>query len=142
MNIASVMTRDVRVVSPGAPLSEAARMMDQLNVGVLPVCDGNRLVGMITDRDIAVRATAAGQPPSETRVSDAMTDEVVWCYDDDDVDDVLDKMADVQIRRVPVIDHDQRLVGIVSLGDLATKSESEDVEQTLEEISSPSEPDR
>ncbi|WP_342642140.1 CBS domain-containing protein [Rhodoligotrophos ferricapiens] len=142
MNIASVMTRDVNVISPGAPLSQAAQMMDELNVGVLPVCDGSRLVGMITDRDIAVRATAAGQSPTDAHVADAMTQEVIWCFEDDDVDEVLDRMADVQIRRVPVLDHDKHLVGIVSLGDLATKGDGADIEETLEEISTPSQPDR
>lgn len=139
--ISQVMTRDVRVLSPDDTLQRAAQTMDELNVGAVPVCDGSRLVGMITDRDIAVRAVSAAMPADSTRVSEVMTDQVHWCFEDQDVDEVMNQMRDVQIRRVPVVDHDKKLVGIVSLGDLATKSGA-DVEGTLEDISEPSEPDR
>ena len=94
-----------------------------MNVGVLPVCDGRRLRGMVTDRDITVRATAAGLAPDTTRVRDIMSDNVWWCFDDDDVDHIVELMSDHQIRRLPVVDHDKHLVGIVALGDLATDSE-------------------
>ncbi|HJV81543.1 CBS domain-containing protein [Noviherbaspirillum sp.] len=115
---------------------------DELNVGALPVCDGKRLVGMITDRDITVRANSAGGTPDNTKVADVMSDQVQWCFDDQTVDEVMQKMGDTQIRRVPVVDHDTReLVGIVSLGDLATKHSAQ-VDRTLEEISSPAQPDR
>lgn len=140
--IADVMTRDVMSVSPQESLRRAAQMMDELNVGALPVCDGERLVGMITDRDITVRATSAGEAPEDARVEDAMTDQVRWCFDDQSVDEVMQQMGSTQIRRVPVIEHDtQRLVGIVSLGDLATKHSAQ-VDRTLEEVSSPARPDR
>lgn len=139
--ISEVMTRNVRVVSPDDTLQAAAQVMDELNVGAVPVCNGKQLVGMITDRDITVRAVAGGLPADGTPVKDVMTEPVRWCFEDQDVDEVMQQMSDVQIRRVPVVDRDKRLVGIVSLGDLATKHGA-DVEDTLERISSPSEPDR
>jgi CBS domain-containing protein len=140
--IAEVMTRDVRSISPHETVRRAAQMMDELNVGALPVCDGRRLIGMVTDRDITVRAVAAGQAPDVAHVADVMSVSVRSCFDDQTVDEVMAQMADSQIRRVPVIDHDTKeLVGIVSLGDIATKHSAQ-VDRTLEEISSPAEPDR
>ncbi|MEZ0171477.1 CBS domain-containing protein [Microvirga sp. TS319] len=141
MRISDIMTRNVRVVSPDRTVQEAARLMDEMNVGVLPVCDGRRLRGMITDRDITVRATAAGLPPDTTRVRDVMSDNVWWCFDDDDVGHIVQLMSEHQIRRLPVVDHDKHLVGIVALGDLATDSEG-DASRALNRISTPSEPDR
>ncbi len=141
MKISDIMTRNVRVVAPERTIQEAARLMDEMNVGVLPVCDGRRLRGMVTDRDITVRATAAGLPPDTTRVRDIMSDNVWWCFDDDDVGHIVQLMSDHQIRRLPVIDHDKHLVGIVALGDLATDSEG-DASRALSRISTPSEPDR
>jgi osmotically-inducible protein OsmY/CBS domain-containing protein len=141
MRIADVMTRDVRVVQPDRTVRDAARLMDELNVGALPVCDGRRLIGMITDRDITVRAVAAGLSPGETAVEEVMSADVSWCFDDDDVDDVVETMSRRQIRRIPVVDRGKRLVGIVALGDLATDQE-EDAGRALRRISTPSEPDR
>src|SRR5690606_41459614 len=112
MQVSEVMTREVEVISPDASLREAARKMDDLNVGVLPVCDGQRLVGMITDRDITVRATSIGESPDVTRVDEVMSEEVWWCYEDEDVEDVARRMGEKQIRRMPVIDHDHMLVEI------------------------------
>ncbi|HEY8606139.1 MAG TPA: CBS domain-containing protein [Noviherbaspirillum sp.] len=140
--IAEVMTRDVRSVTPQETIRRAAEMMDELNVGALPVCDGERLVGMITDRDITVRAVAAGVPPDTAQVGEVMSVQVRWCFEDQPVDEVMQQMADTQIRRVPVVDQNTHsLIGIVSLGDLATKHSAQ-VDRTLEGISSPSEPDR
>jgi CBS domain-containing protein len=141
MKIAEIMTRNVRVVSPDKTIQEAARLMDEMNVGVLPVCDGRRLRGMVTDRDITVRATAAGLPPDTTRVRDIMSDNVWWCFDDDDVNHIVELMSDHQIRRLPVVDHDKHLVGIVALGDLAT-DDQQDASRVLQRVSTPSEPDR
>jgi CBS domain-containing protein len=141
MKVAEIMTRNVRVVSPDRTIQEAARLMDEMNVGVLPVCDGRRLRGMITDRDITVRATAAGLAPDTTRVRDVMSDNVWWCFDDDDVNHIVQLMSDHQIRRLPVVDHDKHLVGIVALGDLATDVQGE-ATRALHRISTPSEPDR
>jgi CBS domain-containing protein len=140
--IQDVMTRDVQSISPQETIQRAAQMMDQLNVGAIPVLDGRKLVGMITDRDITVRATAAGQAPGSTRVADVMSTDVRTCAPDQTVDEVLGQMGDVQIRRVPVIDQDsQQVVGIVSLGDMAAKH-SAGVDRALEEVSTPAEPDR
>ncbi len=141
MKISEIMTRNVRVVAPDRTIQEAARLMDDMNVGVLPVCDGRRLKGMITDRDITVRATAAGLPPDTTRVRDVMSDNVWWCFDDDDVDHIVELMSDHQIRRLPVVDREKHLVGIVALGDLATDREDR-ASRALQRISTPSEPDR
>lgn len=139
--IADVMSRDVRTISPQDSVRRAAELMDELNVGALPVCSDEKLVGMITDRDITVRATSAGESPNETVVEDVMTAQVRWCFDDQTVDEVMQQMGDTQIRRVPVIDHStHHLIGIVSLGDLATRHSAQ-VDRTLEEISSPRQPD-
>ncbi len=140
--IQDVMTRDVQTVAPRETVRRAAQLMDELNVGAIPVCDGDKLIGMITDRDITVRSTAAGQSPEQTRVEDVMSTDVRTCYAHQTVDEVLDEMGDVQIRRVPVLDQDsQRVIGIVSLGDMATKH-SAGIDHALDEISRPAEPDR
>lgn len=140
--IHDVMTRDVQFISPEDTVRRAAELMDQLNVGAIPVCDGNKLVGMITDRDITVRSTAAGQAPGSTRVGDVMSTDVRTCYSHQTVDEVLGQMGDTQIRRVPVVDQAAHtLIGIVSLGDMATKH-SAGIDRALEEISEPSKPDR
>src|SRR5206468_9083702 len=111
MKISEVMTRNPEVVRPDATVQEAARKMDELNVGALPVCDGERLVGMITDRDITVRVTAEGGAPDQYRVEKAMSAEVDYCFADDNVGAAAEKMQQRQIRRLPVVDRDQRLVG-------------------------------
>jgi len=135
------MTRDVQTVSPQETVRRAAQLMDELNVGAIPVCDGNKLVGMVTDRDITVRSTAAGQAPEQTRVGDVMSTDVRTCYPNQTVDEVLGQMGDVQIRRVPVIDQQShQIVGIVSLGDMAAEH-SAGIDRTLSDISSPSKPD-
>ena len=140
--IQDVMTRDVQTISPQETVQRAAQMMDELNVGAIPVLDGGKLVGMITDRDITVRSVAAGQAPGTARVGDVMSTDVRTCTRRQTVDEVLGQMGDVQIRRVPVIDEDsQQVVGIVSLGDMATKHSAQ-VDRALDEISTPSEPDR
>lgn len=140
--IQDVMTRDVETISPQETVQRAAQMMDELNVGAIPVLDGGKLVGMITDRDITVRSVAAGQALNATRVGDVMSTDVRTCTTRQTVDEVLGQMGDVQIRRVPVIDEDsQQVVGIVSLGDMATKHSAQ-IDRTLDEISTPSEPDR
>jgi CBS domain-containing protein len=138
--VSDVMTRDVRTIAPKESIQRAAQMMDELNVGVLPVCDGQKLVGMITDRDITVRAISAGEDPKVAKVENFMSSDVRWCFDDQPLDEVMQQMGEVQIRRVPVVNHDKKLVGIVALGDIATKIGT-DVEDTLQEISSPSQPD-
>jgi CBS domain-containing protein len=134
------MTRNVQVVRPDESLQRAAQVMDELNVGSLPVCDRGGLVGMITDRDITVRATAAGLP-AHTLVGDVMTEHARWCTTEQTVQEAMQQMADVQIRRLPVVDGERRVVGIVSLGDLATRHQGH-VAAALRRISDPSMPDR
>jgi CBS domain-containing protein len=139
--VAAVMTRDVAVLAPIDTVQHAAQLMEQLNVGIVPVCEGARLVGVITDRDITVRVTAVGGAAAETAVSGAMSTKVCWCTEDQDVDAVLAEMGATQIRRIPVVDSAQNLVGIVSLGDIATRATTE-TGGTLRQISSPSQPHR
>ena len=130
----------MQVVRPDESLRRAAQVMDELNVGSLPVCDRSGLVGMITDRDITVRATSAGLS-ADTRVRDVMTDHARWCTGEQTVQEAMAQMADVQIRRLPVVDADRQVVGIVSLGDLATRHQGH-VAAALRRISDPSAPDR
>ena len=138
--ISDFMTRNVQVVRPDESLQRAAQVMDELNVGSLPVCDKTGLVGMITDRDITVRAMAAGLP-AHTQVSDVMTDHARWCTGEQSVQEAMQQMADVQIRRLPVVDSERQVVGIVSLGDLAMRHQGH-VAAALRRISDPSLPDR
>lgn len=139
--IAELMTHDPITVGPHDSVQRAAQLMDELNVGSLPVCAGRRVLGIVTDRDITVRATAAGLDPASTAVELVMSDRVRWCHPQQTPAEVLQQMASVQIRRLPVVDEGNRLVGIVSLGDLAARR-PEGVEAALRDISTPSEPDR
>jgi CBS domain-containing protein len=117
------MSRDVRLASPDQTIRDVAKIMDDIDAGSVPVSENDRLVGMITDRDIAVRAVAAGKGP-DTPVREVMSREVKYCYDDEDLDHVAKNMGDIRVRRLPVVNRDKRLVGIVSLGDLALKGEN------------------
>jgi CBS domain-containing protein len=118
MRVSEAMTRDVRIANPGQSICDVAKIMAEIDAGVMPVSDGDRLVGMITDRDIAIRAVAAGKGP-ETPVREVMSKEVKYCFEDEDLDHVAKNMGEIQLRRLPVVDREKRLVGIVSLGDLA-----------------------
>jgi len=118
MKVSECMTRNVRLADPGETIRKAAQMMIQLDAGALPVSENDRLVGMITDRDICVRAVAAGKSP-DTPIREVMSSDVCYCFDDQEVDDVATNMADIQVRRLPVVDRNKRLVGILSLGDIA-----------------------
>jgi CBS domain-containing protein len=122
MLLKEIMTHNVEVVSPGDTLEQAARKMEELNVGPMPVCEGNRVVGMLTDRDITVRAVAAGCDPKATLVADVMTQDIICCYEDQDVQDAARLMKEKQVRRLLVMSRGNDLVGIVSLGDLATEA--------------------
>ena len=137
MRVSEAMSRDVAVARPEDSIQSVARQMAQIDVGSLPVCDGQRLQGMVTDRDIVVRAIAEGRS-FETPISEVMTSEVEYVYADDDLDEAADKMAEAQIRRLPVVDEDRRLVGILALGDLTGKVKDKTAGATLEEISEPS----
>jgi len=143
MQIKDVMTRGVEVVRPDETLQQAARKMKSIDVGPLPVCDGERLVGMITDRDIIVRATAEGRDPKTTPVKEAMTPGVVYVFEDQDIEEAALLMRQRQIRRLVVLDNNKRLVGILSLGDLAEDSGDDQLSgDVLEGVSEPSEPAR
>ena len=136
MKVKDVMSRDVRVASPDQTVRDAAKIMADLDVGVLPVGDNDRLVGMITDRDIVVRAVADGRSDDAT-IADVMSCEVLYCFDDEELDDVARNMGDVQVRRLPVVSRDKRLVGIISLGDLARSEEASTVGRTVSQVSEP-----
>jgi CBS domain-containing protein len=125
MKVREAMTRDVRLVKPDQPIREAAKLMGELDIGALPVEENDRLVGMITDRDIAVRAVAAGRG-ADTPIRDVMSGEVKYCYEDQTVDEVTQNMGELRIRRLPVLNRDKRLVGILSLGDLAIDETARD----------------
>lgn len=118
MNVNSCMSTDVRLTSPAESIREAARMMKEIDAGILPVGENERIVGMITDRDIAVRAVALGMGP-DTRVGEVMSREVLYCFEDESLDDVARQMRELQVRRMPVLSRDKRLIGIISLCDLA-----------------------
>lgn len=136
MRVADAMTRDVRVANPDQSLIEAAKLMAACDCGVLPVGENDRLVGMITDRDIVVRALAQGKD-GQTKVRDVMSEDVKYCFEEDEVSNVAHNMGDLQVRRLPVVNRDKRLVGIVTLGDIATTNETGPAADALCSISEP-----
>jgi CBS domain-containing protein len=136
MKISEVMTRDVQTVRPDQPVQQAASFMLSADAGSIPVIDGDRLIGMITDRDIAVRGIAKGYGP-DTPVRELMTDDIICARADDDVDDVASKMSEAQVRRLPVIDDNERLCGIVSLGDLSRDGDESSAQEALQGVSQP-----
>lgn len=137
MKVSDAMTRDVRTMSPGQTIREAAQVMQRLDVGFLPVGENDRLVGMITDRDIAIRGVGAGKGP-DARISEIMTADVKYCFEDEDTDHVARNMGLLQIRRLPVVDRNKRLVGVISLGDLAVGRDTGGAAgSALKEISRP-----
>lgn len=142
--VVDVMTRGVRSMAPQDTLVKAAQAMEELNVGAIPVCEGDRLVGMVTDRDIVVRCVARELDAKSCKLADIMSGHVHTVRENDEVSEVLHEMASAQIRRMPVVDKQDHLVGIVSLGDIAVKSpeEQDDVALSLGDISSPAHPDR
>ena len=142
MRLGEVMTRDVEVIGTNAPLKEAAAKMKTLDVGLIPVCEGDELKGTLTDRDITVRATAEGRP-SKTKVSDIMSKEIAYCFEDQEIEEAMSLMEARQIRRLPILSRENRLVGIVSLGDLAVHTgQNELLGETLKEVSRPAVPRR
>jgi CBS domain-containing protein len=143
MQVSKVMTKGAECTRPEAKIQEAAERMKTLNVGSLPVCENDRLVGMLTDRDITVRSTSEGFDPWTVSVREAMTPNVVYCFEDDDVNVATRLMKENQIRRLVVLNRDKRLVGIISLGDVAVKSGDDQMAgETLEEVSEPAVPMR
>ncbi|MFZ5779766.1 MAG: CBS domain-containing protein [Pseudomonadota bacterium] len=136
MRVSDAMTRDVLVARPDQTIEAAARSMAEIDAGVLPVGENDRLIGMITDRDIAIRAVGEGRSPS-TPVREVMTSDVKYCFEDEDVDHVARNMGDQQVRRLPVVDRSKRLVGILSLGDLAIEGSWKSAGQAMEGIARP-----
>jgi CBS domain-containing protein len=138
MPLKDVMTPGVAVIAPEASISEAAEKMRHFDIGPLPVCDGERLVGMLTDRDITVRAIAAGRDPLTTQVREVMTPDVVYEFDNQEVQDAARLMEQSQIRRLPVLNRSQQLVGMVALRDLAVHAGTQPVTaEVLEQVSAP-----
>jgi CBS domain-containing protein len=138
MKVKDVMTREVEKISADNFIKDAASMMRSMDVGALPVCEDDRLVGMITDRDIAVRAVADGLDPNQCTVRDAMSKEVCWCYEDDDVAKAAAIMEGHQVRRLPVFDRTNRATGIISLGDIATRHGNDRLSgEVLQQVSEP-----
>ena len=141
MQLREVMTPHIEEITPQANLQEAAQKMKSLDVGSLPVCENDRLIGMLTDRDIAVRAVAEGCDPKQTCVRDAMTAGAIFCYEDDDIREAARIMEDKQIRRLPVFNRQGRAVGMVSLGDIATRIGDDHLSgDVLQQVSQPSQP--
>ena len=137
MKISECMSRDVQLATPDHSLQSAAQMMADIDAGFLPVTDNDRLIGIVTDRDIAIRGVAAGRPP-EASIREVMSEEVKYCFDDQDAEDVLKNMGDIQVRRLPVVDRDKRLVGIVSITDLAGNGDAREAGEALGDIARPS----
>jgi CBS domain-containing protein len=136
MKVSEIMTRDVRLLSPDQTIREAASLMADIDAGSLPVSENDRLVGMITDRDIVIRAVAQGKS-ADTKVADVMSKEILYCVDTDEIDDVARNMGKAQVRRLPVVNSDKRLVGIVSLGDLARNDDPATIGRTVTKVSTP-----
>lgn len=143
MKVSEIMTTDFEMIDSTKSLLEAAQKMKSLDVGFLPIREGTRLIGLITDRDIVIRGLAAGLDPGLTQVKDIISSEIIYCYDDDNVEDAARQMEDNQVRRLIVVDHEHTPVGIVSLGDLAVKTGQDRLSgEVLERISEPAAPAR
>ena len=136
MKVSKIMSRDVTLLNPDQTICVAASLMAEIDAGALPVGENDRLVGMITDRDIAIRAVAQGRS-ADTKVADVMSKEVLYCFDTDEIDDVARNMGKARVRRLPVVNRDKRLVGIVSLGDLARNDDATNIGQTVTRVSTP-----
>jgi CBS domain-containing protein len=141
MKARDVMTLEVAVISPEAKIQEAAKRMAAIDVGLLPVGDDDRLIGIVTDRDIATRGVALGKNPAKTKVRDVMTDKVLYCFDDEEVDHIADNMAEMQVRRLPVVNRNKRLVGVISLADIALKHDTDVAGAALEGVCVRTEPE-
>ncbi|HEY6084978.1 MAG TPA: CBS domain-containing protein [Nitrospira sp.] len=139
--IKDIMTPQAEVISPDATAEDAAAIMKNLDIGVLPVCDEAGLVGVLTDRDLVVRVLAAKRDPKATLVGEAMTPSVVYCFEDEDIDHAASLLAEQQVRRLPVLDRERKLVGVISLGDIAIRGQDKGLSgQVLKDISQPGGP--
>ena len=136
MRVSEAMTREVRIATPGQSIRDVAKMMADIDAGAVPVGENDRLVGMITDRDIAIRAVAAGKGP-DTPVREVMSSDIKYCYEDEDLEHVAENMGDLQVRRLPVVNREKRLVGIVALGDIARHEDHHTTGETTADVSKP-----
>jgi len=136
MKVKEAMCNDVHLVGPDQTIRDAARSMIEIDAGALPVADNDRLVGMITDRDIAVRAVALGKSP-DTKVREIMSGEVLYCFEDEDLTHVSRNMSDMKVRRLPVVNRDKRLVGVISVGDIARHEQPATVGRMVSKVSEP-----
>jgi CBS domain-containing protein len=136
MRVSEAMTRGVKLCTPGQTIREAARTMAEIDAGAMPVGENDRLIGMITDRDIAIRAVAQGKGP-DTPVREVMSEHIHYCYEDEELDDVAQNMGDIRVRRLPVVNREKRLVGILSLGDVARTEGGEAVGDAVVGVSQP-----
>lgn len=136
MRVSEVMTRDVRLISPDHTIQEAAGIMADIDAGALPVGQDDRLVGMITDRDIAIRGIARGCD-GNTKIGEVMTADIKYCFEDEEIGHVVKNMGDIQVRRLPVMNRNKRLVGILSLGDVATKGNQRQAAEIIKKVSEP-----
>jgi CBS domain-containing protein len=136
MKVCDAMTPNVQLCTPQDTLKDAAEAMLALNVGLLPVTDGDRLVGMISDRDIAIRGVAMGLGP-DSPVGAVMTEDVKYCFEDQDLEEITQNMGDIQVRRLPVLNRDKQLVGIIALGDIARADSGDGTAEALSQISEP-----
>jgi CBS domain-containing protein len=139
MKVRDAMTPDVQLCTPDDTLRDAAEAMAALGVGLLPVTDNERLVGMVSDRDIAIRGVGMGRGP-DSRVADVMTSDVKYCFEDQDLTEITRNMGEIQVRRLPVLDRHKRLVGIIALGDIAQRTASNGAGDALNQISRPGGP--
>jgi CBS domain-containing protein len=137
MKVSEIMTREVETVTPDTTLQEAAKLMARVDAGALPILENDRLSGIITDRDIAVRAVGEGRDPATTKVRDIMSAQVRHVAEDDNVEEIADLMAELQVRRLPVVNRERRVVGIVSLGDIAREKKPRTAGEALQGISRP-----
>jgi len=136
MRVSEAMTREVRVANPTQTIRDVAKIMEEIDAGAVPVGKNDRLVGMITDRDIAIRAVAQGKGP-DTPVREIMSEDIKYCYEDEDLEHVAENMGELQVRRLPVVNRDKRLVGIVALGDIARHEDEETTGETTQQVSKP-----
>jgi CBS domain-containing protein len=136
MKVREAMTTEVQLCTPDDTLRDAAEAMAALNCGLLPVTDNERLIGMISDRDIAIRGIAMGRGP-DSRIGDVMTADVKYCFEDQDIEEVTANMGDIQVRRLPVLNREKRLVGIIALGDIARANKGDGTAAALGRISRP-----
>jgi CBS domain-containing protein len=135
MQVRECMTTDVKIINPDVTLREAAGLMRAQDTGFLPVGENDRLVGTLTDRDLAVRAVCEGKDPNTTKVREAMSEQIVYCFDDQDTAEAAEIMGERQIRRLAVLNHDKRLVGVISLGDIAERDQGQQAAEALGEVS-------